>query len=76
MSKRTLFYIGGWMMVVLLMVVNQWHRAAVAVPAAPPHLHTQFVSVAIFAHLIVLSVWGGMMLHQYFDRADEGTDDD
>lgn len=63
MTRRTMVYSGGWLLIVLLMVVNQWHRG----PAGAPHLHTQLVSVGTFALLVVFSVWGGLMLHRHFD---------
>ena len=67
-SRRIRYYCCGWAMLVLLVAVSPWHRAP---PGAPPHVHTQLVGVAILAHLIMLSVWGGLMLHEYFGRRDQ-----
>lgn len=69
--KRSLVYLAGWAVLVALLYIGQFHRAARGEDA---HFHTQVTSVLIFALLVVLAVWGGMMAHQFFERVDGGAD--
>lgn len=68
LSRRMRFYLGGWAALMVLIRATGIHRAA---PGTAPHFHTQLTGALILAHLIVLSVWGGMMLHEYFDRTNK-----